>query len=164
MCWWTGEAIKRNLPVQQDRQAALRERALDLYGNVGFLAKQSLVITPVLGGLFLLGLLLMVPEPISRARLPRTHQQEPGAAPPVAVAVLALVHLALIIWWPTTKFRYLIPLLPLVFGIGAWALWQFGPVGAADAAGRRHPRRLCLSRTPGRCSRSRVGRTTTTAA
>jgi hypothetical protein len=43
------------------------------------------------------------------------------------VAVLALVHLALIVWWPTTKFRYLIPLLPLVFGVGAWALWQLRP-------------------------------------
>lgn len=46
---------------------------------------------------------------------------------PVPVAVLALVHLALIIWWPTTKFRYLVPLLPLVFAIGAWALWQLQP-------------------------------------
>ena len=43
------------------------------------------------------------------------------------VAVLALVHLALIVWWPTTKFRYLIPLLPLVFAVGAWALWQLQP-------------------------------------
>jgi hypothetical protein len=41
--------------------------------------------------------------------------------------MLALVHLALIIWWPTTKFRYLVPLLPLVFAIGAWALWQIRP-------------------------------------
>jgi hypothetical protein len=48
----------------------------------------------------------------------------------VAVAVLALVHLALIIWWPTTKFRYLIPLLPLVFAIGAWALWEIRPDAA----------------------------------
>jgi hypothetical protein len=43
------------------------------------------------------------------------------------VAVLALVHLALIIWWPTTKFRYLIPLLPLVFAVGARGLWQIQP-------------------------------------
>ena len=46
---------------------------------------------------------------------------------PVPVAVLALVHLALIVWWPTTKFRYLIPLLPLVFAVGAWGLWQVRP-------------------------------------
>ena len=50
-----------------------------------------------------------------------------GRPDPLPVAVLALVHLALIIWWPTTKFRYLIPLLPLVFAIGAWALWQLRP-------------------------------------
>lgn len=43
------------------------------------------------------------------------------------VAVLALVHLALIAWWPTTKFRYLIPLLPLVLAVGAWGLWQLQP-------------------------------------
>ena len=55
-----GEAVKRNLPARGDRVAALRERAVDLYGNVGFLAKQSLVLTPVLGGLFLVGLLLLV--------------------------------------------------------------------------------------------------------
>src|SRR5215208_2864083 len=101
-----GEAVKRNLPSTGDRLGALRERAVDLYGNVGFVAKQSLVLAPVLGGLFLVGLLLRPPPP---------------------VAVLALVHLALIIWWPTTKFRYLIPLLPLVFAIGAWALWQLRP-------------------------------------
>src|SRR5215217_3043981 len=100
------EAVKRNLPNTGDRLAALRERAVDLYGNVGFVAKQSLVLVPVLGGLFLVGLLLR---------------------PPLPVAVLALVHLALIIWWPTTKFRYLIPLLPLVFGLGAWALWKLRP-------------------------------------
>ena len=46
---------------------------------------------------------------------------------PLPVAVLALVHLALIVWWPTTKFRYLIPLLPLVFAVGAWGLWQLQP-------------------------------------
>ena len=110
-----GEAVKRNLPVTGDRLAVLRERAIDLYGNVGFLAKQSLVLTPVLGGLFVLGLLLLAPM---------------GKTPPPAplpVAILALVHLALIVWWPTTKFRYLIPLLPLVFGVGAWALWQLRP-------------------------------------
>jgi hypothetical protein len=104
-----GGAVKRNLPTRGDRLSALRTRALDLYGNVGFIAKQSLVLTPVLGGLFLLGLLLL------------------RRGGPVAVAVLALVHLALIVWWPTTKFRYLIPLLPLVFAVGSWALWQLQP-------------------------------------
>jgi 4-amino-4-deoxy-L-arabinose transferase-like glycosyltransferase len=162
-----GEAVKRNLPATGDRLAGLRERAVDLYGNVGFLVKQSLVLTPILGGLFLVGLLLLVPllgwrkVPLT-PQLPLPHAGEGGQRGegvlrhadihggeqravraegrraerdgkldtmpmPVPVAVLALVHLALIIWWPTTKFRYLIPLLPLVFGIGAWALWQLRP-------------------------------------
>ena len=43
-----GQAVKRNLPQTATRAALLRERALDLYGNVGFLVKQSLVITPIL--------------------------------------------------------------------------------------------------------------------
>ena len=58
-----GQAIKRNLPATGDWRAALRERATDLYGNVGFVARQSLALTPVLGGLFLVGLLLLVPRP-----------------------------------------------------------------------------------------------------
>jgi len=161
-----GEPVKRNLPARGDRLAAVRERAVDLYGNVGFLAKQSLVLTPVLGGLFLVGLLLLkfAPTPRPPSRLPwgplrcaaptsaaPTSPRPPGAgeeAPesrvgspspsqwgggrgvgpsPVPVAVLALVHLALIVWWPTTKFRYLVPLLPLVFAVGAWGLWQLQP-------------------------------------
>ncbi|MGE3912449.1 MAG: glycosyltransferase family 39 protein [Chloroflexota bacterium] len=118
-----GQAIKRNLPVTDGRMTNLRKRALDLYGNVGFLAKQSLVLTPVLGGLFLLGLLMLAP-----GRLAPTTTTLERDRPPTSVAVLALVHLALIVWWPTTKFRYLIPLLPLVFGVGAWALGQLEPV------------------------------------
>lgn len=140
-----GQAIKRNLPAVTSRLAGLRERAVDLYGNVGFLAKQSLVVTPVLGGLFLVGLLLLVPRMSRRSgsgAMDRAPTSVPGRSPeqatsgaaemvarvnPLPVAVLALVHLALIVFWPTTKFRYLIPLLPLVFGIGAWALWQLQP-------------------------------------
>jgi hypothetical protein len=38
--------------------------------------------------------------------------------------VLALVHLALILAWPTTKFRYLVPVLPLIFAIGSSFLWE----------------------------------------
>ncbi|MFP5368411.1 MAG: ArnT family glycosyltransferase, partial [Actinomycetes bacterium] len=121
-----GQAVKRNLPLPADRTAVLRARALDLYGNVGFLAKQSLVITPVLGGLFLLGLLLTLPRLRGQGGTPEPSANA-ASAPPTAVAVLAVVHLALIVWWPTTKFRYLIPLLPLVFGLGAWALDQLGP-------------------------------------
>ena len=142
-----GAAVKRNLPTSGDRLTALRARAIDLYGNVGFLAKQSLVLTPVIGGLFLVGLLMLPSR--SRFRTSGTADTgamncaptgsdavgaqfiaptvEPTSPNPVPVAVLALVHLALIIWWPTTKFRYLIPLLPLVFAVGAWALWQLQP-------------------------------------
>jgi hypothetical protein len=137
-----GQAIKRNLPADASSLARLRARATDLYGNVGFLAKQSLVLTPVLGGFFLVGLLLLVPlgrlpkQPTSscdggQPGGPRSGPAAETAASsgpgPMPVAVLALVHLALIVFWPTTKFRYLIPLLPLVFGVGAWALWQLQP-------------------------------------
>ncbi|MCC7371134.1 MAG: glycosyltransferase family 39 protein [Chloroflexi bacterium] len=123
-----GQAVKRNLPQTASRAALLRERALDLYGNVGFLVKQSLVIAPILAGLFALGLVLLVPgTPRLRESAP-AGQAAPPEPNPIPVAVLALAHLALIVWWPTTKFRYLIPLLPLVFGIGAWALGQIGPV------------------------------------
>jgi hypothetical protein len=33
----------------------------------------------------------------------------------------------LVLWWPTTKFRYLVPLLPLVFAIGCRFLWELKP-------------------------------------
>jgi hypothetical protein len=58
---------------------------------------------------------------------PVAETPAPSGPDPVPVVILALVHLALIVFWPTTKFRYLVPLLPLVFGVGAWALWQFDP-------------------------------------
>jgi len=118
------ELVKRNLPAGPDRLAALRERALDLYGNVGFVMKQSLVLTPVLAGLFAVGLLLLVPWPVWAGA---GREEGESQVDPVPVAVLALVHLALIIWWPTTKFRYLVPLLPLVFALGGWCLWQIEP-------------------------------------
>lgn len=162
------EVVKRNLPAQGSRLAGLRERALDLYGNVGFVLKQSLMLTPVLGGLFAVGLLLVpwrrraarawadeaaaTGASVARAASPEAAIRPPAARPALAgpsapapepcpsaaasaglapdprpVAVLALVHLALILWWPTTKFRYLIPLLPLVLALGAWCLWQVGP-------------------------------------
>ncbi len=34
------------------------------------------------------------------------------------------MHLALVLLWPTTKFRYLVPVLPLVFAIGSWFLCE----------------------------------------
>ena len=135
------EVVKRNLPANADRLTSLRERAFDLYGNVGFVIKQSLVLTPVLGGLFAVGLLLLAPWPAwasagtstGAGRAPATltlalsQREKESAVDPLPVAVLAIVHLALIIWWPTTKFRYLVPLLPLVFALGGWCVWQIGP-------------------------------------
>ncbi|MCC6176322.1 MAG: glycosyltransferase family 39 protein [Chloroflexi bacterium] len=157
-----GEVIKRNRPVSSDRVTALRERAIDLYGNVGFVARQAVVLGPVLAGLFLCGLLAVgadlvpwsrSPRPLVRSTVERRvsdgtvgwpggpadarqdtradawHPQpiHPGQPAPFAVVVLAVVHLALILLWPTTKFRYLVPLLPLVFAIGGWFLWRLGP-------------------------------------
>jgi 4-amino-4-deoxy-L-arabinose transferase-like glycosyltransferase len=132
-----GEAVKRNLPATGDWRASLRERAADFYGNVGFVVKQSLVLTPVLGGLFLVGLLLLAP-PLPRKGEGAVGRPE-GRGPmvgeggrglrvdPLPVAVLAVTHLVLILCWPTTKFRYLVPLLPLTFALGAWCLWQVRP-------------------------------------
>jgi 4-amino-4-deoxy-L-arabinose transferase-like glycosyltransferase len=120
------EVLKRNLPASEGPAATLRARAIDLYGNVGFVARQLLVLTPVLLGFFLAGLLALgVRGQGSGAgdRFPR-----PLTPGPWPLAVLALVHLALVLCWPTTKFRYLVPLLPLLFAIGSWFLWQLkGP-------------------------------------
>jgi 4-amino-4-deoxy-L-arabinose transferase-like glycosyltransferase len=146
------EVVKRNLPAPPNRLVALREKAFDLYGNVGFVMKQSLVLTPVLGGLFAVGLLLLVPWPGRPHPQPLPTAVERGASnlspplyrngeggggwglshEPLPVAVLALVHLALIVWWPTTKFRYLVPLLPLVIALGGWCLWQIGPAAVRN--------------------------------
>jgi 4-amino-4-deoxy-L-arabinose transferase-like glycosyltransferase len=120
------EVLKRNLPSTEGATAILRAWAINLYGNVGFVARQLLILTPVLVGFFLAALL----SSGARRRL----------AP---LAVLALVHLALVLWWPTTKFRYLVPLLPLVFALGSWFLWELklpaqrGPLVAVTVA-------LCL--------------------
>jgi len=163
------EAIKRNLPMGGDRLAGLRERAVDLYGNVGFTARQLLILAPVLSGLFLAGLATVgacwwrgmlesaarrreIPRrkllamtglskgtdtPASTEQLtklgqvPRGHGCDIGSDATgrlLPLVALALVHLALILWWPTTKFRYLVPLLPLVFALGAWFVWQLRPL------------------------------------
>ncbi|MDP8924253.1 MAG: glycosyltransferase family 39 protein [Chloroflexota bacterium] len=128
------EVIKRNLPPSPDSLAGLRERAVDLYGNVGFTARQLLILTPVLSGLFLAGLATVGVGWWSTGRrggwAHRTDDSAvSGAAlrPLLPLVALTLVHLALILWWPTTKFRYLIPLLPLVFAVGAWFVWQLRP-------------------------------------
>jgi hypothetical protein len=128
------EVIKRNVPAAGGPLGRLRERAVDLYGNVGFTARQLLILAPVLSGLALAGVATFAaawwssrpgrrPEPVASA-LPWDRAALEAMLPLVA---LAGVHLALILWWPTTKFRYLVPLLPLVFAVGAWFLWGLRP-------------------------------------
>ena len=113
------DVLKRNLPAAEGGASILRGWAINLYGNVGFVARQLLILTPVLVGFFLAGLLSLGLS---------GQGSGTGALPPIPgpwpLAVLALVHLALILWWPTTKFRYLVPLLPLVFALGSWFLWE----------------------------------------
>jgi hypothetical protein len=127
------EVIKRNLPASGDRLAGLRERAIDVYGNVGFTARQLLMLAPVLSGLFLAGLATAGVGWWKTARRRVADDVGPPSTEIMVTSLLPLVtltvvHLALILWWPTTKFRYLVPLLPLVFGIGAWFAWQLRPV------------------------------------
>ncbi len=125
------EVVKRNLPQPGGTGAALRDRAFDLYGNVGFVARQLLILAPLLVGFFVAGLLaagvggweIGVGRWATRARAgwqsltPNSHLASP-------LVVLAVVHLALVLLWPTTKFRYLVPVLPLVFAIGSWFLCE----------------------------------------
>lgn len=108
------EVLKRNLP-SEGWAVALRARAIDLYGNVGFVARQLLILAPVLLGFFIAGLMGW------------GSGVRPPAPDPRPLVVLALVHLALVLWWPTTKFRYLVPLFPLVFAIGSRFLWELKP-------------------------------------
>ncbi len=122
------EVIKRTLPPIEGAAAAARARAVDLYGNVGFVARQLLVLTPVLLGFFLAGVGWWVLGAGCRGV---EGPDAPASTTPshglTALVILALVHLALVVWWPTTKFRYLVPLLPLVMAIGSWFAWQLKP-------------------------------------
>lgn len=111
-----GEVIKRPLPAADPLAERLRATAANLYGNVGFLARQSFVLAPFFGGFVLAGLAALA------ARAARGQ-----AGPLLPLLVLTLAHLALILLWPTTKFRYLVPLLPLASLVGSWLLWQVKP-------------------------------------
>ena len=124
------EVVKRSLPSTEGAWSSLRARAVDVYGNVGFVTRQLLVLTPVLVGFFVAGLAVWLAG--VTARVPGSTDEHRSAehrsaALPTPLVVLALVHLALVLWWPTTKFRYLVPLLPLVLAIGSWFLWQLRP-------------------------------------
>lgn len=111
-----GEVLKRVLPGGDPLGERLRTTAYNLYGNVGFLVRQSFVLLPFAGGLALAGLLALGLR-ATRGR----------AGPALPLLLLALAHGALILLWPTTKFRYLVPLFPLVALIAGWLLWQVQP-------------------------------------
>jgi 4-amino-4-deoxy-L-arabinose transferase-like glycosyltransferase len=108
-----GELVKRAVPIASPLDQRLRETARNLYGNVGFLVRQSFVVAPLVGWLALAGLVLLAQ---------RAWHGTAGARLPLLV--LAFFHAGLIVLWPTTKFRYLVPLFPLVALLGAWLLWQ----------------------------------------
>jgi 4-amino-4-deoxy-L-arabinose transferase-like glycosyltransferase len=113
-----GEVVKRALPGGDPLGERLRSTAANLYGNLGFLVRQSFVLLPFTGGFVLAGLAsLGLVAPRGRA----------GRALPLLV--LTLAHGALILLWPTTKFRYLVPLFPLAALLAGGLLWQLQPVG-----------------------------------
>jgi hypothetical protein len=108
--------VKQTLPSANPAAERLRTTAANLYGNLGFLVRQSFVLTPFLGGFAVAGLALLTMRCLARG---------PLAERPLLL--LTLLHGGLILFWPTTKFRYLVPLFPLVVLIGAWLLWQVKP-------------------------------------
>ena len=111
-----GEVVKRPLPRAAPLRARLRSTVDDLYGNLGFLIRQSFVLLPFAGGFALAGLLALG---LSAAR--------GRAGPALPLLVLTLTHGLLILLWPTTKFRYLVPLFPLAALLTAGLLWQLQP-------------------------------------
>jgi 4-amino-4-deoxy-L-arabinose transferase-like glycosyltransferase len=118
-----GEAVKRhssttlNTPSAQSAPGGrLEETARNLYGNIGFLLRQSFVLAPFLGGFALVGLVALLARAV--------HGSAPRELP---LLLLTLAHGGLILLWPTTKFRYLVPLFPLVALFGSWMLWQVKP-------------------------------------
>jgi 4-amino-4-deoxy-L-arabinose transferase-like glycosyltransferase len=111
-----GEVVKRKVGAPDPLAQRLGSTARDTYGNVGFLVRQSFVLAPFMGGFVLAGLAAL------SARALRG-----GAGRELPLLVLTLFHTALILLWPTTKFRYLVPLFPLAALIGSWLLWQVKP-------------------------------------
>ncbi|MCC7106812.1 MAG: glycosyltransferase family 39 protein [Chloroflexi bacterium] len=109
--------VKRPAGAGGGLPATVRRVAGDLYGNVGFVLRQSFVVVPLFGQLALAAGLVL------GWRLLRGR-----AAPFAGLLVLAATHLALVLLWPTTKFRYLVPLLPLAALLGSWCLSQLRPL------------------------------------
>lgn len=111
-----GEVVKRYLPPADPLGERLRTTASNLYGNVGFVVRQSFVLAPFLGGFALVGLVVLGLA---------LYRGTAGRRAPLVL--LTLAHLALILLWPTTKFRYLVPLFPLLVLIGSWLLFSLKP-------------------------------------
>ncbi len=119
-----GDVIKVNRLEAATPTARLRTTAANLYGNLGFLARQMLALAPILNG-FTVGALLI----LGLAYLGRgPFAGEEGARRLAPVVAVLLCHAALALFWPTTKFRYLVPIFPLVLVLGAWLLTKVQPV------------------------------------
>lgn len=118
-----GEVVKQNVPDPGGVGATVRRTFSNFYGNVGFLARQMLVLAPVLNGFLLAALVALATLTLRAKGTERERTLGPLAAP---LAIL-VCHGALALLWPTTKFRYLVPLLPFALGLGAWLLWQIRP-------------------------------------
>ena len=108
--------FKRPLVAADPLPERVRTTAYNLYGNAGFLIRQSFALAPFLAGFVLAGLVLLAVRCTRRS-----------AAAERPLLLLTLAHGALILLWPTTKFRYLVPLFPLAALVGAWLLWQVRP-------------------------------------
>lgn len=117
--------VKRPLPGGSPLGEVARRTALNLYGNVGFVLRQSFVLAPLFGVCALAAGLVLA------FRLRDRSRADEGRL--AGLLALAAAHLALVLLWPTTKFRYLVPLLPLVALLGSWCLWQLRPLDLRNA-------------------------------
>ena len=111
-----GGVVKQPRTTAEGLPAIVRRTAVNLYGNIGFLLRQSFVVLPLIGAFALAA------GGVLGWRLLRGE-----VSPLTGVLALAAAHLALILIWPTTKFRYLVPLVPLAVLLGTWFLWQLQP-------------------------------------
>lgn len=118
-----GEVIKVNRPDPTASSTRLRTTIMNLYGNIGFLIRQMLVLAPLLNVMAAAALVTWA-WLLARRRDEVSADSLQRLAPTVS---LLLCHAALILLWPTTKFRYLVPLLPLALTLGTWLLWQLEP-------------------------------------
>lgn len=132
-----GEVVKVNRPEAGTAEARWRTTAANLYGNFGFLARQMLVLAPVFNVLAVAAVASLA-LPLARQASLATGREVRVLAPILAVLVC---HLGLVLLWPTTKFRYLVPMLPLVLALGAWLCARIEPpsirnlIGAIGTAG-----------------------------